>query len=255
MLRMRVSLTLCECREGKCKNQKITLQGKPAGALLSRVRCVTHDLADISVSHIPPLVTNHQRDAFLHMSSCVLHGCDRRPSHGPLPGLSSEGTGSGDRQGWHGQAAGTCRGSVDRQWGSRAGSGAVRRRQRAQAEGTGRGQAEEQAVGQAEAQAPHTQPRSGPRQMGRAGTGISHSSSPPHPFPGHSWLFKRKAINPLVQRQMNLIPWGIPSFRTGLKYFSNLPPFNPNLFWVFFREKLFGRVRQNAWQYGQLGSF
>lgn len=106
MLRMRVSLTLCECREGKCKNQKITLQGKPAGALLSRVRCVTHDLADISVSHIPPLVTNHQRDAFLHMSSCVLHGCDRRPSHGPLPGLSSEGTSSG-----------TGRGGMDRQQG------------------------------------------------------------------------------------------------------------------------------------------
>lgn len=45
-----------------------------------------------------------------------------------------------------------------------------------------------------------------------------------HPFPDRRWLFEKQVINPLVQRQMNLIPSGIPSFRTGLNYFSNLSP-------------------------------
>lgn len=90
-------------------------------------------------------------------------------------------------------------------------------------------------------------------QMERAGAGISNSFLPTHPFPGPSWLFEKKAINPLVQRQMNLIPWGIPSFRTGLNYFSNLPPLKPSVFGVCLLYN--SRVQQNAWQYSRLGAF
>lgn len=103
--------------------------------------------------------------------------------------------------------------------GARAGSGG---RQRGQERRGQRGQA----AGTSSGSTPSA--RAGWWQMGRLGAGISNSSLPTHPFIGPSWLFKKKAINPLVQRQMNLIPWGIPSFRTGLNYFSNLPPLKPS---------------------------